>query len=397
MDFRTSPIHRPVLAHTGRLDGDDTGYRDVAVSPFDDTNPDLLVPVGMFGIMSLAVYAHGRTHGLTPYYGAGLGASPEVLVREPVAHGLWEVDAMLRQYKRRLIVLDGFRPASIQAALWRAVRQRIIDERGWQGRTLSVADELELGTLADDVGSYNKIVMDDAYQAAIKAINRDPRLTEQISEAVEKSGGQSSFDQVLGTYVVFMANLGRIAIKLDKAAPTAHGSGGAIDVWMVNTETGQYVNLGCPFDYVPRTGVSTSPGVIDYFELIKPEEYRAEVENHAVLRQYLAELGITEVTEQVFREAQEERRILKHAFTACGGTYFSLNRNFGEPWHFQLGNERGGRQAKMYHGAGNTCHSLLENVRGCDGKFLAVWGNAAAHRMAEARWAQYAPQYLPEV
>jgi hypothetical protein len=75
---------------------------------------------------------------------------------------------------------------------------------------------------------------------------------------------------------------------------------------------------------------------------------------------------------------------LFHALRSVGASYFSLGREIGEPWHYNLGNERGGKQAAFLPSAGSACHSLLKNIRGADGRWIAAWGNAAAHRLGEA-------------
>ncbi|OGH64714.1 MAG: hypothetical protein A2821_04690 [Candidatus Magasanikbacteria bacterium RIFCSPHIGHO2_01_FULL_41_23] len=59
---------------------------------------------------------------------------------------------------------------------------------------------------------------------------------------------------------------------------------------------------------------------------------------------------------------------------AVGATFY-----VNEPWHFNFGSAA---ENTKYQGAGGGCHSLLKNVRSDDGEYVAVWGNADAHRMA---------------
>ena len=99
------------------------------------------------------------------------------------------------------------------------------------------------------------------------------------------------------------------------------------------------------------------------------------------------------ITAEVMSSIRRERRILFHAMRDVGATYFSLGRDSGEPWHFNFGNERGGRQAALLPGAGNAGHSLLKNVRDPEtGAWTAAWGNATAHRLVEAELAATAPR-----
>lgn len=329
-------------------------------------------------VASLPLYAIGETRGLCTYYPEGLGGPDKVLVRVPVARGFGEADQLLRTYKRKLLVVDGWRPYWVQAALWRYLRNEIVMAEGLAHAQLSIYDEVRIGMKADDVGSYCAVVENDEFLAA-KAALIDGEQGDEVASAATKL--VKSIDAIATLYLTFCANMMRNDLRLQEDAVTAHGNGGAGDVWTINLETGNYANLGVPFDYVPPPNTDVSPAVINYFDMeeINPEHYRSMVARDPNLQKYLCGLGINEVTEQVFEEAQRERRIMFHTMMELGATYFSLDKDLGEPWHYQLGNERGGRQVNVPElmGSGNGCHAILK------GKKFAVWSNAVGHRLAK--------------
>lgn len=369
-DFREIPIVREILPHTGRLDGDDTGYRNVAVSPLDVESPDPMVDVEGTGILVKPIYATGAVPGLCPYYSEGLGAKGTILVRTPVRVGLTRVEELLRSYNRRLVILDGWRSVTVQAKLWRDIFLRI---SGGDPVLMSHQDIVRWGLEADKVGSYAPVQKSNRFEEmAGGLLYREPSAVDEAAASL----GITRMEYV-EYYATFCANLGLATnIKFDTTANTAHGGGGAVDVYLVDTETDKYTCLGIPFDYVGR------PAVMDYFEDESNfDSYRQEVLGREDLRTYLAECGIGSPLMGDFQAIRNERRILFHAMRSVGATFFSLGAEEGEAWHFNLGNE-GGRQYSRYPGAGNSCHSLLRNVADESGQLVAVWGNATGHRLA---------------
>lgn len=375
MDFE-APIMRRILPHTGRLDGDDTGYRSVAVALSDAQDPDLLVRIDG-AIPCHPVYAMGARPRVTPFYGGGLGADARVLVRAPVARALDRVRGALRPHRRDLLVLDGWRSASTQARLWSAVYQRLRGEAPKDERAGVVA-EIGLGRRADDTASYCPVVKDGAYAAAVAALKGSRAWDEILAAGSVLDAEPAALVEELVTY---RANDGALPLRLDTSANTAHGSGGACDLWMIDSDTDLPVNLGVPFD-------STSPAaVMDFFEWAAVDRYADLAAADAGLRAYLADFGLSanHVDEDVFAAIRRERRLLYHATASAGASFFSLGRGCGEPWHFNFGNEDGGKQARLLPGGGNACHSLLKDVRDpTSGAWMAVWGNAAAHALAAA-------------
>jgi D-alanyl-D-alanine dipeptidase len=387
LKYRNEPIIRQRVAwlkgEAGqlRLDGDDTGYRGVAISPLDVENPDPLVPI--VDVATLPIYNVGKVNGLCEYYGRGLGGPATIFVRIPVLGALLEVDQLLIDHNRQLVVVDGWRPWWVQAALWRYLRGQIIRSRGLNPEDLTIAEELEVGLKADDVGSYCGLRQDDALIEAISRLVQSGQGEELAKAAVSLD---ITVYKATELFLTFKANMGEGSLKIEESAITAHGNGGAVDVWMRNTTTGKYVNLGVPFDYVPRPDVAVSPAVINYFDMdgINTAVYAEEVAQDPILRTYLRHLGITTVNDGVFTEAQEERRLLFHAMRSVGCSYFSLNTDLGEPWHFNVPNWYGGNQVAELPGSGNTCHALLADVRDrTTGQPMAVWSNEVAHRLAK--------------
>lgn len=373
-DYREFPIVRRVLPHTGRLDGDDTGYRHVPVTPLDAAEPDPLVPINDV-VACYPVYAHGRRHRITPFYDKGLGAAPTVLMRAPAARALERADEILKIYRRRLLVLDGWRSAKVQARLFTDIFHRVASNRSLEG--LTIGRFIQLGRLADDTASFCQVAVGSDLEQVMDRMLRD-RQDEVVEAATQL---ELTPEQLATEAITYQANLGIADVPLDRTANTAHGSGGAADLWLIDLTTEQPVNLGVPFD-------STSPAAcMDFFERSTFEEYRELVLRDAALREYLGDLGLPagEPTAEAFDIARTERRVLFHSLRAVGASFYSLDAERGEPWHYNLGNLEGGRQAAIYPEAGNACHSLLKAVRDPNsGSWIANWGNESAHRLADS-------------
>lgn len=372
--FSELPIVRDINPHTGLLEGDDSGYRKVPVTSLDSENPDPMVV--LTEVATRPLYALGATPGLCTYYPTGLGGPSTVLVRAPIARGLIEADQILTAYNRKVLVVDGWRPWWVQAALWTYLRADIIKAEGLTDGELSIYDEVRIGCKADDVGSYCAVLENDEFQTAKEQLINGEQ-GEELAQAAEKLG--KSIDDTATLFLTFGANLKRNGLSVQEDAVTAHGNGGAVDLWTIDATTGKFSNLGVPFDFVPRPGIAISPAVINYFDMpeITPEVYAAEVAQDPTLQRYLRELGYETATQEVFYEAQIERRILFHTMMQLGGSYFSLDKDLGEPWHFQLGNERGGNQALgALLGSGNGCHAKLKGIE------EAVWSNSVGHKLA---------------
>ncbi len=368
MNLREVPIVLENLAHTGKIDGDDSGYRDVAISPLDLENPDLLVEANSF-ITCYPVYYKGPEQKICPYYSGGIGGMGQLLVRKPVLGAMLDVNKILQPFGRQLLLLDAYRPAKIQARLWRYqfyLKMGIgVDWTNNLTKSIICAQE------ADKIGSFVEPVKNDLYWIDFNWHKTDQGPTHQkVTEAAEALG--ISEEDVIHWIMVIIANDGDDLLVLDSQASTAHGSGGAIDVYMCGTSSGRPSCLGVPYDY---------PGAASRIDFCEKEENIEELENSRrndpMLRQYLLEHGIRKISADNFNSMRDERRLLFHAITEASGTFY-----VHESWHFQFGNERGGNQRTELPGAGNTCHSLLKNVRDQSGNITAAWGNAAAHKLA---------------
>lgn len=377
-----TPIVRSVLPWTGRLTGDDHGYRDVAIHPGDQENPDKLVRIPN-SILQAQPYATGPIPGICSYYEGGLAGPETLLVRAPMVPLIEHVDQLVQHFGCRLLIVDAFRPWWVQVNLWRWLRNKIITEENLDGSRLSVADEVRIGMRADDVGSYCKALEDHKFAAALRALGYGDFWADQSAEASKKLG--LTVEEVAKLYVTFRKNAGAdIDVSLDMNAVTAHGGGGAVDVMLVDLN-GKPVFLGAPFDYLAVNGIQFTPAVMDYFDnptKVTVEVYADAVARDPVLQQYCAFFGHTQITQKVFAEAQEYRRLLMNSFLSIGATSFSLDETVGEFWHFNLPNW-GGNQCKDLPGAGNGCHSLLANVVSAEtGEPMAVWSNSVGHKLA---------------
>lgn len=374
-DFREIPITRPINPNTNRLEGDDTGYRNIPASPLDFENPDPMVVLE--DDLAYPLYSIGYTPGLSAVYTRILVGPNKILVREPVARGLREANALLKPYGRALKVVDGWRPWWRQTPMWTGLRNEIVRSNGLYNRPLSIYDEVSVGMKTDEVCSYSRVVISDKFEIAKHDLIHGDR-SEELAVAAQQF--KQTPEEVATLYLTFLANLGQNDLEIDQDAVTAHGNGGAIDVWMVDTTTGRWVNLGVPYDYFPAPGTEISPSVMNFFDIpeVDWKVYAEAVRIDSTLQRYLHELGYAKVTKKVFHQAQSERRLLYRVMTQCGASYFSLGKEQGEPWHFQFGNERGGNQASVsgLEGSGNACHAILRGLS------QAAWSNSVGHQLA---------------
>lgn len=370
LDLREVPIPETVLVHTGKPDGDDAGYRNVVVCEDDVAGQgDPLVELDSM-IAQYAVYAVGAEPGICPAYGRGLGAPSTMLVRGPVRQALLEVDARLRAYDRRVLVLDAYRSVETQRRLWKYLFEQLLGDV--QVESLSVLELLKLGIEADNIGSYVTVVKDGHYDDVVDEI----MVSNAWADLVEASQALGKDPQeTVELFVTFHRNLGykTRGVSLDTTSNTAHGGGGAIDAIMADLD-GKPLNLGVPFDYVgPESAMRyfENPGCYGDF-------YRACREN-AVLHQHAIECGYNgNDFGALCSEIQRNRRLLYHVMMRAGATFY-----VAECWHWNFGNERGGRQFDRFPHAGSGCHSLLKDVCNPEtGEWIAVWGNAWAQRRA---------------
>lgn len=363
-----------MLPHTGKLDGDDTGYRKVRVHLVDKERPDPMVPLNDI-VRCVPIYAVGAQKGITPFYSRGLGASSICLVRAPAAHKIDQLAKLLRRYgNRQLVVLDAWRSVQVQTRLWTVVRDTLVAEAaGINDEKMTVLDEITFGRKADDTASFAAVVKDAFFDTTRAWLMRSAKWEEVVIAATAL--GETP-EEIADQFITFQGNRGRMQVNLDTAANTAHGGGGACDLWILK-EDGTPANLGVPFD-------STSPAaVMDAFEFMTLEEYQALVASDPSLQRHLRELGIEKVTVEHFEDIKRERRRLFHCAMEVGATFFSLGKECGEPWHFNFGNEEGGLAADILPGAGSACHSLLKDVRDpATGEWTAVWGNQTGHHLA---------------
>lgn len=369
-DFTNIPITRTILPHTNRLDGDDTGFRSVDLSPFDKIDPDPLV------LINKRVKCYPRNRNLArnnfePIICDGTVKDERMFLREPAIRSIEEVNQLLVPYKRELVLVGAFRHVQSQALVFSDALYRWLGERKYP--TLTVIEQIQLGRKANEAALYVNILQDHLYQIEKEKIKTSDRF-DQIITAAENL--KIDIDELILELFTYETNLGFLQLNLDKIASTAHGNGGAVDAWVIHSTTGKFVNRGVPAAY------NHAPAVMDYFEWATPEMYEAERKKSFVLDSYLRGYGIEKITESVMQEIRNERRILFHAMMSVNASYFSLGKTEGECWHFNFGNERGGRQFDVLPGGGGASHSLLKNVRDKQtGKITACWTNEVAHQM----------------
>ena len=360
----------PIIWSQG--DWDDSGYRDVA-KPYE-TNPDPLV-VANSRLACYRVYNLGDSPRICSCYGSGgMDQSAAILLREPVVRSLERANVILKEYRLKTLILDGFRSVQTQAKLWVHTLTRMA---GPNPADLSIKGLLTFGQRADEIGSYASVVEDDNYLKLFTQLIQNQNVWFSVVEyAQEKFQTGRPAEDWLKLYITFKANLGKYPyISLDAAGHTSHGNGGTEDSLLINISEGDVACLGAPYDY------PNAPSKIDFFEGPDNfEEWRRYQKEEAEMSLYLAQCGITNsATRDDFNRVRDLRRVFYWTMEEVG-----VGRYGAEYWHRTHGNSLGGNQAKEFPGAGNSCHAIVKNIRDTAGKHVAVWGNEAAHRMADA-------------
>lgn len=373
-NFREMPIVLKVLDHTGNVDGDDgyseklkMKYRDVKVCDADTKNPDPLVVIND-EMRCMPIYSGGAARGITPYYGTGIGAPSTVLVRKPVLQCLRLANDQLRPFSRMLLVLDGWRPADVQVGVWGDVRSRRIEQLGLKGQELTVQQEVEIGDYADNIGSFCAVVKNEKFEAEVKKLEESDRWGQVMaaSEALNKP-----ILDVVELYLTFLANRGAIRLDLNNTVTTAHGNGGATDLFLIDFDA-KPVCLGVPFDF------DGEAARMDWFEdEDNLDPFKKMIMDRPDLCEYLIECGVTRFNRDTFNRIRDERRMLYWACVSVGATIY-----VNEPWHFNWPCREGGKLAMLFPDAGNGCQSFLKNVRDPEGQLIAVWGNDTGNRLA---------------
>lgn len=353
-EWRDTPITLQILPHTGKVDGDDSGYRDVQV----DENHDPMVKIPSEIIKQELVYAKGPVSGLCPYYAGSLGAQSVAFVRKPVLGLLIMLDTLLRDFGYGVLLVDAWRSSTVQSALWSHLFREGMKKEGFADRkNLTVEDILRLGDAADKIGSYT---MAEGNEALLRAVLHELK-GERAGEIIMLANARKEECQLTATLLTtYEANLGwRSDIELSTKATTAHGSGGATDLYMFSHLTQKPVCLGVPFDY---------PGEASRIDFFEREEnfgkFQEEVGRDPLLKQYLTECGFPNPSDNDCRTFARNRRILYHTATSLGASIY-----VEEPWHFNWPCGRGD-----YPQSGNSCQAILKNTP------VAVWGNEYANK-----------------
>jgi D-alanyl-D-alanine dipeptidase len=309
---------------------------------------------------------------LYPALSNGHDRADRLLLRAPALLAVEEANELLKPYNRELMISDGFRPIHRQAQMFCRVLERFTGSKVYED--LSLFEKISLGRKTNASILYVDIIKDAVYDEETYKIRQSSLWPEFVSLAEKFC---ISSDILLHEFLVYETNGGRRSLTLDTISNTAHGTGGAIDVWLIDRSTGRFVNRGIPSSY------NNVSAVMDYFEWATSKMFQQEVDENSRLKEYLHDFGIEKIDDKCMLAIREERRLLFHAMMTVGASYFSLGKTEGECWHFNFGNERGGHQYNILPNAGNPSHSLLKNIRDPkNGQITAVWGNEVAHELA---------------
>ena len=382
MNLREYPIKLAVLEHLAAIPGntgieaDDTGYRNVCLSPLDTENPDPIVALDEYVIKNISVYHHAAKEPLPfiyPFKIRNIRASEAVLMRKPAALAMVDQNKILNSYGCELYVIDGMRPAYVQQEMWALIFSQKYDLKNYYEQPiltrLSWCDDVER------IGAHVAIRTDDSFEAELSR-RRKSTVWNYFRNNCESAGIDPL--KTMTRLLTYETNLGIHAFKLDYAAPTAHGNGGAADAWAWSHKLDRPVNLGVYYDY-------TGPACrLDFFEdEDNLELYRKEAVTTPVLKDYLAQFGVTEITRDIFNEIRDNRRLLYNSALIVGSTTY-----IEEPWHRNYSNELGGNQFSELPHSGNSCQALLRDIRDQKtGEWTACWTNETAHRLVAEKLA----------
>ena len=368
------PIELGILPWTGRIDGDDEGYRKkVLLSPLDAERPDPMVRLSSTNIRHSSVYANAPLVRIYPL-SADIGDSREILMRHPAILGITEQNRILKPSKRQVLIINGYRPGEVQARMWAQIYAQNFDIRSYF--TQSVITRLKWGKATERIGAHVALVQDDQLRNEIGVLENTASWKAFIEAAEYFSTETERFtpQQMAMLFLTYHTNLGYGKLKLDFTAATPHGNGGAADAWLLDTNTWLPTCNGVYYDH------AGSACKHDFFE--NPHHlavYQEEVAKNKILRTYLAEFGITKIDRNVFEMIRRERRMQFHSARQVGATTY-----FKECWHSNYDNTRGGNQSEVLPGSGNSCQALLKNVRHPDtNEWTACWTNAVAHELVE--------------
>jgi hypothetical protein len=218
------------------------------------------------------------------------------------------------------MVSDGFRPIHRQAQMFRRVLERFTGSQVYED--LSLFEKISLGRKTNASILYVDIIKDAVYDEETYKIRQSSLWPEFVSLAEKFC---ISSDILLHEFLVYETNGGRRSLTLDTISNTAHGTGGAIDVWLIDRSTGRFVNRGIPSSY------NNVSAVMDYFEWATSKMFQQEVDENSRLKEYLHDFGIEKIDDKCMLTIREERRLLFHVMMAVGASYFSLGKTGGKP------------------------------------------------------------------
>ncbi len=180
-------------------------------------------------------------------------------------------------------------------------------------------------------------------------------------------GLEKTLRELASTYITLLANLGKLnCLLLDTVNHTSHGNGGTEDSILMDSSNHFPVCMGTPYDWTDARLSS-----VDSFEYDDNLEVwqQSQAENPEMAL-YLAQCGINRpVNRDDFCRVRDLRRVLYWATETVGA-----GRYREEFWHRTYGNRQG---------VGNSCHAMSKKLFDDNGQPRVVWGNKAAHEMAE--------------
>ena len=397
--YNRLPITRPILIETtGRIEGDDDGYRDV---PVEDDGERVIALSEEDGLDLRPIY-----DGVDPIDGskndsANLpgGIDGKMFVRESVAIGLRAFANYLRERHGesvKPIIIDTFRSYKRQAAGFSG----LLDKALGGNRQPNVEEMFKAGRKADGTFSYVRANPNAPELASFMSdIEASGEIGQDLRLLSEKLG--SSFETVLLEYTTFCVNLRirqRLGLSLDIENPynsdqtgdvifenNAHAGAAAVDMFL--GVDGKIASSLAPYDSMGPWAAKEALEDDANFE-----GYKREAETDPELSGFLQRLGIsaTTLTRDQWEFAKEANRVLHHPTNRMGATYYSAAnpQNGGENWHIEFGNviwdpANSGQvihqapSSSRHWNSGNPGHALQRMPAGTA---VAVWGGTEAHR-----------------
>lgn len=349
--------------------GDDEGYR--SMRPHENMShlpEDSLVPVGNLLLVR------------PMYFDMGFTTEERLFLREPALMHLAKVDRFFREKLDLAVrVTDGYRHMIVQQKGFCWAVEQVLKLAPLADMKMNDLCELVKSTLRNGHLDDNVEMMEGIFSAA-------NNLFSYAGVAFHNSEQSSAWaaNKVPEIIPIAAVNLGwSDAGTIDLYSTTAHGSGGEVDIELVNMDSGKPVCMGTPVDgqgifshltyFEPKVGTLTA-AECSCDEANRRMMYREAIRTREDISAYLCSCGIDpdvavndhKYFSMLWRNIRGNRRVLDAVMHTYGAFPY-----VGEWWHWGLNNSRGGILCQQFgFVSGSACYAVHMGQQHC------AWGNA---------------------